>query len=135
MEFFNYFEIILGIYLLYAAITGKGKYYENPYTKVPREQYVKVMRILALIVGVMIMISPALQLLGVLQPNSPVSWVLWGVTMLGIITMLVANVKMTDRAKAKAAQSGQRVPTENNPDPLRAAFVFDDEPAEKNDKE
>ncbi len=133
MEFFNIFEICIGAYLLYCGISGKGKYYENQYCKVSREQYVKIMRIFALVVGALILVSPILQLLKVIEASSALSWVLWVVNMIGIIGMLVANVRMTDRAKAKAAQNGQRTASPSNPDPLRAAFVFDDEDAAKKD--
>lgn len=134
MNFFNLFEIVLGLYLLYAAVTGKGKYYENEYCKVPREQYVKVMRILAAIVGVLIMVAPVLQLAGVMAENSVWSWVLWGINMVGIGCMLVANIKMTDREKAKAAQNAPAAAKGPAHDPLRAAFVFDDEDEEKSEE-
>lgn len=129
MDFFNVFEIAIGVYLLYCAATGKGKYYENPYCKVPYEKYVKIMRILALIVGVFIMVSPILQLAGLIEPNSTVSWIFWWLSMAGIVGMFVANIRMTDREKAKAAQSGAAKQNASGPahDPLRAAFVFDDE--------
>lgn len=134
MEFFNIFELAIGAYLLYAAISGKGKYYENEYCKVPREQYVKVMRIFALAVGLLIMVAPVLQLTGLMSETSPWSWVLWGINMLGIVGMLIANIKMTDREKAKSAQNAPaaKKPSE---DPLRAAFVFDDEDAKPEEDE
>lgn len=125
MYFFNIFEIVLGLYLLYAAVTGKGKYYENEFCKVPREQYVKVMRIFAWCVGVLIMVSPILQLTGVITETSPWGWILWCVNMLGIIGMLIANVKMTDREKAKAAQG--RTPSKPAGKDVSAAFVFDED--------
>ena len=125
MEFFNIFEIGIGVYLLYAAVTGRGKYYENEYCKVPREQYVKVMRIFALVVGILIMIAPVLQLAGLMSEGSIWAWVLWGINMVGIAGMLVANVKMTDRERAK--QGVKNTPEQPKHDPLRAAFVFDDE--------
>ncbi len=131
MEFFNLFEIAIGAYLLYSAATGKGKYYENQYCKVPREQYVKVMRIFALVVGIMILVSPVLQMLKVIEANSTVSWVLWFINMLGIVGMLIANIRMTDREKAKAAQSNPAPASTGEADPLRAAFVFDDDDESK----
>ncbi len=127
MGVFNIFEIAIGVYLLYCGITGKGKYYENQYCKVPVEQYVKIMRVFALVVGVLILVSPTLQLLHVIEASSWIAWALWFVNMIGIIGMLIANVRMTDRAKAKAAQNGAKSAAEESSDPLRAAFVFDEE--------
>ena len=132
MEFFNLFEICIGIYLLYCGISGKGKYYENQYCKVSQEQYVKIMRVFALVVGVLILVSPVLQLLNVIEASSWIAWALWLVNMIGIVGMLVAYVRMTDRAKAKAAQGRQPAATEEGHDPLRAAFVFDDEDTPEN---
>ncbi|MDO5110786.1 MAG: hypothetical protein Q4E65_00610 [Clostridia bacterium] len=132
MDFFNIFEIGIGLYLLYAAITGKGRYYDNEYCKVPREQYVKVMRIFAWIVGILIMVAPVLQLTGLMAETSVWGWILWLINMIGIAGMLVANVKMTDRQKAKAAQSAGTSSAAKGKD-LSAAFEFDDEDDKKNE--
>ena len=48
-DMLSLFSLIIGVYLIYAAIVGRGKLYENEYLNCPREQYVKGLRILAAI--------------------------------------------------------------------------------------
>lgn len=121
------FEVCIGVYLLYAAVKGSGKLYENDYLNCSREEYVKGMRKLAVITGVLMLISSGLELVGLVEAGSAMSWILWLITFLSIIAMMVYTSKKTDREAAKAGRpTGQAAP-EKPHDPLRAAFVFDDE--------
>ena len=125
------FELLIGVYLIYAAIKGDGKLYENDYLKCSREEYVKGMRRLALLTGVIMLLSSGLELLGITEPNSVLSWILWFITFGSIILMMVYSVKKTDREAAKAGKSTGAASPENPHDPLRAAFVFDDDEDEE----
>ena len=125
------FELFIGIYLIYAAIKGEGKLYENEYLNCSREEYVKGMRILALITGLLMLASSGLELLNVVDPVSALGIILWVMTFICIVLMMVNSVKKTDRAAAKAGKSTAQSHPEKPHDPLRAAFVFDDEEDEE----
>lgn len=60
-DMLSLFSLIIGVYLIYAAIVGRGKLYENEYLNCPREQYVKGLRILAAISGVLLTVSNLLE--------------------------------------------------------------------------
>lgn len=133
-SFSNLFQLVLAAYLLYNAIRGKGKLFENKYTKCPYEKYRLVMRILCVVASVLLGASGALELSGAVPPTSPICWILWAVGFLALIALLVFNVAMTDRKAAAAAAQAEREGQLTNPkDPLHDAFVFDDE--EANEKE
>jgi len=127
MSFFNGFQVLLALYLLFQALRGKGRIFQNDYLKIPREKYVKIMRLLCLFTGIFMLSAAVLELSGLMKTGTPLSWILWGLTMLGCFSFILFNVRSTDREKANAAAQGRAVPTKENPDPLRAAFVFDDE--------
>lgn len=136
---FTLLELFIGIYLLYCAVLGRGKVYENDYIKVPRKEYVKKLRVLSAISGVVLAITGILEYAGVLVPGTALSWVFWGLGLASLIPMLVYSSKATDKAAAKAGRptaeaakaAGKPAPAA---DPLRAAFVFDeeDEPTAEN---
>ena len=121
-DMLSLFSLIIGVYLIYAAIVGRGKLYENEYLNCPREQYVKGLRILAAISGVLLTVSNLLEYLGVIAYGSPIAIALWALGFASLIVMMVYSSKKTDR-KAAAAGTGHYCGT----DPLRAAFVFDDD--------
>lgn len=76
-DMLSLFSLIIGVYLIYAAIVGRGKLYENEYLNCPREQYVKGLRILAAISGVLLTVSNLLEYLGVIAYGSPIAIALW----------------------------------------------------------
>ena len=125
-------QLIIGIYLLVCAVRGKGKVLENEYLKIPRERYVKIMRILSAICGAVLCATSALELAGILLPGTVLAWVFWALGIASILPLLVFSIKATDREAAKAGkpgpEAGQKAPAH---DPLRAAFVFDDEEEEE----
>lgn len=128
---FSLLQLIIGVYLLYCAAMGKGKIFENDYIKVPRAEYVKKLRILSAISGTILTVTSALEYFGVLVPGTTLGWISWAIGLASIIPMMVYSSKSTDREAAKAAAhrgsgqgKGQPMPAK---DPLRAAFVFDDE--------
>ena len=121
------FELLIAVYLLYAAYKGDGKLYENEYLNCSREEYVKGMRKLAALTGVIMLISSGLELVGVVDPASVLSFILWAVTFGCIVLMMIYSSKKTDRAAAKAGRPTAQSHPEKPHDPLRAAFVFDEE--------
>ena len=129
--FMTMFELLIAIYLLYAAYKGDGKLYENEYLNCSREEYVKGMRKLAALTGVIMLISSGLELVGVVDPASVLSLILWAVTFGCIVLMMIYSSKKTDRAAAKAGRPTAQSHPEKPHDPLRAAFVFDDEEDEE----
>ncbi len=132
MPLFDWFQALIAAYLVYSAIRGKGQLFENAYTKCPYETYLKGMRIVCLIGGLVML---AVSVLFIVMPTlheGVLGWVLWGLGLLAVIAIFVYNIKMTDRKAAAAAQK-QAASAVRQKDPLRAAFVFDDE--EENDAE
>lgn len=135
---FSLLQLIIGVYLLYCAAMGKGKIFENDYIKVPRAEYVKKLRILSAISGTILTVTSALEYFGVLVPGTTLGWISWAIGLASIIPMMVYSSKSTDREAAKAGRptaeaakaKGQPTPPK---DPLRAAFVFDEEEEEEAD--
>ena len=123
---FSLLQLFIGGYLLYAAVTGRGKVLENEFLKVPREEYVKKLRIFSAISGTILSATSVLEYLGVIVPGSPLSWVTWALGFGSILPMMIYSSKSTDKEAAKANQATARAPRPTG-DPLRAAFVFDDE--------
>ena len=129
---FSLLQLIIGVYLLYCAAMGKGKIFENDYIKVPRAEYVKKLRVLSAISGTILTVTSALEYFGVLVPGTTLGWISWAIGLASIIPMMVYSSNRTDREAAKAGRptaeaakaKGQPTPPK---DPLRAAFVFDDE--------
>lgn len=127
---FSLLQFFIGVYLLYCAVTGKGKVLENEFLKVPREEYVKKLRILAAISGTVLTVSSGLEYAGVIVPGSTLGWISWGVGFASILPMMIYSSRSTDREAAKANQAATAQSAAPKKDPLRAAFVFDDEEAE-----
>lgn len=121
------FEVCIGIYLLYAAVKGSGKLYENDYLNCSREEYVAGMRKLAVLTGVLMLLSSGLELIGIVDAGSALGWILWALTFGSICLMMVYSSRKTDKAAAKAGKPTGEAAPEKPHDPLRAAFVFDDE--------
>lgn len=88
-DMLSLFSLIIGVYLIYAAIVGRGKLYENEYLNCPREQYVKGLRILAAISGVLLTVSNLLEYLGVIAYGSPIAIALWALGFASLIVMMV----------------------------------------------
>ncbi|MBR5292386.1 MAG: hypothetical protein IKU32_05640 [Clostridia bacterium] len=128
--FMTMFEFFIAIYLLYAAFKGDGKLYENEYINCSREEYIKGMRKLAALTGVVMLASCGLELFKVIEPASTIGWILWALTFGCILVMVVYSVKKTDRAAANAGRPTAYSKPDKPHDPLRAAFVFDDEDEE-----
>lgn len=134
LSWFDWFQAALAAYLVYVAIRGKGQLFDNPHTKCPYKTYVRVMRILSAVSGVLLLTGAILRLTNVVPSESVLGWVIWGIGLLSIAVLFVYNIKMTDRKAAAAAQK-EAYNSAQKKDPLRAAFVFDDEEEEKKNGE
>jgi len=64
-NFMVWFNLIIGAYITYSAITGKGKPYENDYPKEIKENIYKLNRMMYAIAGPVLVISGVLELLKV----------------------------------------------------------------------
>lgn len=123
---FSLFEVAIGAYLIYGAITGAGQMFRNENIKKGMEQkYRKTMRICSAILGPLMVALGILDYLSMKSPSPLLTtavYVLWGVTFVGIVLLFVITLRMTDRTKAKQQQHGGA--TKGAP---RSAFEFDEE--------
>ena len=134
--FFSIFQLVIGAYLIYAAITGKGKLYENDNLKenISREKYVKKMRVYALVTGIVMLIGAVLEYADVVSPVSALGWVIWGAGFLCILVMAVYSAKCTDREAAAKADNRPLRTTASDAARLKAAFEFDEEDEAKDEE-
>lgn len=136
-ELFSLFQVLIGAYLLYCGVTGKGKIYENTSIKEGMEaRYKKHMRIMSLILAPLMLAQAALDYFvlakeevieGAEQALSAArigGWVLWGLTLVALVFLFIFSIKMTDRTKPAATGKNGAAPKSGAP---RAAFFFDDE--------
>ena len=121
-DLFILFQLAAGIYLLIGAIRGKGKLFQNEYLKISREKYIKVMRILCAVSGVALIFTNTLEILGLFTMDSLPGWIGWILGFGTLIALMIFTMRATDR---KSAAIGRK--TTGVDDPLRAAFIFDDE--------
>ncbi|MDR1620647.1 MAG: hypothetical protein LBS18_08320 [Clostridiales bacterium] len=130
---FDLFELIIGAYLLYGAVTGKGKIFQNENVKKGMEaQYKKRMRLFCWILGPLMVGCGLLSRLNPGAQNAAMlsaSRILWGLSCVLIIILFVISISMTDRAKAKARAAGKSTTPSS-----RAAFEFDNDEAAKKGK-
>lgn len=129
MIFFIVFQLVAGGYLLLSAIRGKSKLFNNEYLRVPREKYVKTMRILCAVSGVALLFTNVLELSGLFTVDSFWGWLGWGIGLSTLVVMAVYSARCTDKNAAAARRR-----TTGVKDPLRAAFVFDDDEEEHDTK-
>ncbi|MEG1547397.1 MAG: hypothetical protein RR232_05310 [Clostridia bacterium] len=125
-DFLNWFQIALAAYLLYCVVTGRGKLFDNKYVKGDPKKYHVTMRILCGVSGTILLATSILELTGVVTVGSPFYWINWGVGFASIIALLAYNLLKTDRAAAAEATKQAQAEYKRS-DPLKAAFVFDDE--------
>ena len=64
-SFMVYFNLLIGVYITYAAITGKGKAFENDYPKEIKEEIFKFNRTMYFIIGPVLTVLSVLELLKV----------------------------------------------------------------------
>ena len=130
-SFIGMFQIAIGVYLLYGGITGKGQMYNDENIKSEmKEKYRKTVRISCNILGLLIVLTGVLDMLhfNVAEDMQPMlniaSYITWGITMAGIITLFILVYRMGDRTKKNRRPGEAPAP--------RAAFEFDEEEKKDN---
>jgi len=128
VSFMSYFQLGLGLYLLYCGISGKGAIYDDKNIKKDqRPKYRKYMRIFSFVISVLMLAGAAVDF-AIFSQDSPgpalntARTVLWVASMVVLVGIIVLSVRMTDRTKSN--------------DPARhtaprAAFEFEDEDDQK----
>jgi threonine/homoserine/homoserine lactone efflux protein len=123
---FSVFELIAGVYLIYAAISGKGQIYKNDNIKKGMEaRYHKTVRVLCAVVGPVMTAQGILDYLYFSAPSPTmhtVTTVMFVLSLLGVGTLFYLTLRMTDRDKVKRQRSGGGTAP-------RSAFEFDEEDA------
>lgn len=95
-NFFSMFQAFIGIYLLYAAISGKGQAFKNDnIKKEKRKEFQKFMRMFCLVMGPLFLAMAAFEYAQI----SVGMWIAYALTGIGIIVALVVTIRMTDRRK------------------------------------
>ncbi|HWQ58982.1 MAG TPA: hypothetical protein VN540_08145 [Clostridia bacterium] len=133
------FKAAIAVYLLVVAIRGKGKLIENQFPKCPPKTYRLVMRLLSAFAALVILANSAFEFLsgtayGAMLPLTAeqygtINTVLWAVGLVGLLALIVVNILLTDRKAMEEARKKQDEARRSGSrgDPLRAAFVFDEE--------
>ncbi|MDL2218369.1 hypothetical protein LJC27_06885 [Christensenellaceae bacterium OttesenSCG-928-M15] len=126
---FSIFQLLIGVYLLYSAITGKGQLFRNENVKKGKEAlYHKRLRIMAAVIAPLMFIQAAIDYFtpgaaAEMQPALRTAGIAsYIVTLAAVVVLIVISVRLTDRAKA-GAPKGKGV--------SRAAFEFDEEESGK----
>lgn len=127
--FLNIFELFLGVYMLYGAVTAKGQFYKTDNVKKGMEEkYKKIIRLFCVLLGIPMtiigafgtFIKGAMTDMALLELLNKVIFALWILSFIGVIILFVLVFRMTDRTKtSKPGGSGKPAP--------RAAFEFDEE--------
>ena len=122
--FMMIFKVVIALYLLYIGVLGRGKLLDNAYTKCTQQQYKLIMRLIALVTGILVLANGVCEYLGA----TLAAQIFWGISLAGLVALLVLNVVLTDRKAMEAArQEAEAEQRKSRTDPLRAAFVFDEE--------
>lgn len=116
---------LFGLYLLYSAIVGKGKLYNNDFIKEGMEQKHKtIVRITALVIGVLMLATVAIAFLDKYGAYRLATAIIFGVILVVFITATVLLRRCTDQeAKRKAMTDRYAGTAGKNP---AAAFIFDE---------
>ena len=119
-------QLALGVMLTWYAIRNKGKIYENSYIKEGKEDYYKkTLRLIMAITGPLLLIHGVLETAGIIQANTILSWVLWGLGFVGIMYMLIFTLTLTDKQKQKEDKIAGRVPLDTQyQKTMQAAFFL-----------
>ena len=128
LSVWNIIMLGIGLYLLFAAITGKGRLYEAEFVKEGMEKkYKNIIRIGCLIVALLMIADGVVSALDAYGNYRIVSTIIFGAILVVIIVELILLNSLTDKEAKKEAQekrlSGRDLKAPN------AAFDFDeDEP-------
>ncbi len=130
--FFSIFKVIIALYLLYTSILGKGKIFENNFLKCSKAKYRLIIRLTAGAAALFVMANAALEFFyGTEGEYATLITVLWALGFATMLAMLVLSIVLVDRKAMEAARKEQEEQMRaKHVDPLRAAFVFDEEDEE-----
>lgn len=105
MEFFGIIEFAIGAYVIYCAITGKGKIYENENLKKDcKEIYHKRVRQACCLLGPLIFATGIVDMINIARDNVFLNYLfyaLFGLTLVTLVILFAITFKYTDRKKAK----------------------------------
>jgi flagellar biosynthesis GTPase FlhF len=126
------FKLVIGLYLLYVGLLGKGKILENKHLKMDEKKFRLYMRLIAGAGAVFTLADGALEYF---YPDTATltvaKTVLWALGLAALVGMLVLSIAMTDRkAVAEEQKKADEEMMRKQRDKMRAAFEFDDEPEE-----
>lgn len=128
-SFFSLINLVIGAYLLYSAITGSGRLYQNENIKKGMEaQYKKRLRIMAFILSPFMLAQSAIDYFYPDDANMrAVSFALYVVSLIAVVALFIISYRMTDRTKSSARKPG----SPGQKSAPRSAFEFDDEETDK----
>lgn len=120
-DFLDIFQAAIGVYMLVAAIIGKGKIYENEYIKEGCEKkYYTTMRVFLFILGPLAACGAALNIFN-LDSSGVFFFIIWGLTVAGFILLIVLTSRLTDKHKKSMP------PAEDGKPRRHPAFDFDED--------
>lgn len=124
MEFFGIIEFAIGAYVIYCAISGKGKIYENENLKKDcKEIYHKRIRQACYLLGPLILATGIVDMVNIARDNVFLNYLfytLFGLTLAMLAILFVITAKYTDRKKAR-----EKKQSASNGALPNAAFDFD----------
>ncbi len=105
-SFFTMFQALIGVYLLYCGITGKGQAYKADNIKEDQKpKFLKFMRLFCLVMGPLMLILALLEYLSAQTPSLVIGvYIAYGLFGAGVVYALIVTAKMADRATRKATK-------------------------------
>ena len=79
------FMIIIGVFIMYSAITGKGPAYKNDYPEAMQEAHTKMLRTFCWIVGPIVLATGILDYMG----YTIVFWITTGVILAAVVVYII----------------------------------------------
>jgi fatty-acid desaturase len=97
-NFMIIFELIVGGYMLYSAITGRGKLYVNDnIVKDKKEEYFKLLRLFFAVAGPLLLLEALFDYLNL----RVLSYISLGIMLVGMVFILIKTQKITVPREAK----------------------------------
>lgn len=114
----------VAVYVLINAITGRGALFTDEFIKDDKKElFKKIMRILACVTGVMFLTAAVLSVcFSYLGWVKVLRYVLFGIGLASLITIMIVNARFTDKEKR---QKAQQTSLTGGPTSSAAAFEFD----------
>lgn len=123
------FDIIIGamgLYLLYSAIVGKGKLFQNDFIKEGMEQKHKtIVRITSLVIGILMLATVAIALLDKYGKYRVTTLVIFGLVFIAFIISTILLRRCTDQQAKRKAMTDRYAGGGARKTPA-AAFIFEE---------